>query len=233
MKILGIETSGKICGLALSENERILVEYNLSLGLKHSELLLPLIEQSLNIVHWQIENLDGIAVDKGPGSFTGIRIGLSAARTLAQLLNIPLVGIVSLDALAENISPSQFLLLPLIDALGGMVYATLYQYEKRKWQRLLPYQVTSIDALSNYLITHLKTRERPILFVGEGALIYQKKIKNIFKQFAYFAEDNLFPHAASVARLGKEKLRKKRVKDFSRVLPFYLRRSYAEEQWKP
>jgi len=228
MKMLGIETSGKICGLALSENERILVEYNLNLGLKHSELLLPLIEQALNTLHWQIENLDGIAVDIGPGSFTGIRIGLSVARTLAQLLNIPLAGIVSLDALAENIPPCQFLLLPLVDALGGMVYTTLYQYKKEKWQRLLPYRLTNIDTLLNLY----KTREKPILFIGEGALVYKKKIKNRFKR-AYFAEDNFFPHALSIARLGREKLREKKGGNFSQVLPFYLRRSYAEEQWSP
>jgi len=154
---------------------------------------------------------------------------LSAARTLAQLLNIPLVGIVSLDALAENIPPSHFLLLPLADALGGMVYTTLYQYKKGKWQRLLPYQLTNIDTLLNLY----KTREKPILFIGEGALIYRKKIKNRFKQFAYFAEDNFFPQAASIARLGREKMRKKKGKNFSQVLPFYLRRSYAEERWSP
>ncbi|HCJ67064.1 MAG TPA: tRNA (adenosine(37)-N6)-threonylcarbamoyltransferase complex dimerization subunit type 1 TsaB, partial [Elusimicrobia bacterium] len=153
MKILAIETSSKICSAALLEDEEIRAEYNLNLGLRHSEFLFPLIENVLKDSEWQVRDLEGIAVDEGPGSFTGIRIGLASARTLAQLLNIPLVGIVSLDVLTENISPNDSLVSPIIDALSGEVYTSLYQCKKNKWQRLVPYQICEINSWLDNLIT--------------------------------------------------------------------------------
>jgi len=229
MKILAIETTSKICSVALMENEEIRAEYNLNLGLCHSEFLFSLIERVLNDSGWQLNVLQGIVVDKGPGSFTGIRIGLISARTLAQLLNIPLVGVVSLDVLVKNIPPTNFLVSPLIDALGGEIYTSLYQYKRNRWRRLVPCQVCEIEFWLNYLLDLKKT----IFFIGEATLIYHKKIKAKFKNIYIppSSTDNFYPLARNVALLGREKLLQKK-NSFSSVLPLYLRRSYAEIQWK-
>jgi len=223
MKILGIETSGKIFSLALLEDEQVLVEYNLNLGLKHSELLFPLLNQALDATGWQISDLQGIAVDRGPGSFTGIRIGITTARSLAQVLNIPLVGVVSLDGLTYEIPQNTFFVCPLIDALGSEVYTTFYHYQGG-WHRLAPYQLAKIDTWLNQLITY----QKPFLFIGNATIVYQSKIKNILKNFAFISENNLYPRASSIALLGKEKLLRSERKNYTQVLPLYLRRSYAE-----
>jgi len=225
MKILALETSGKICSVALLENEEVRSEYNLNLGLRHSEFLFPLIDRILKESGWQLNDLEGIAVDKGPGSFTGIRIGLISARTLAQLLNIPLVGVISLDVLVDNISPSNCLVSPIINALGEEVYTSLYQFRRGKWQRLVTHQIVEIDSWLNHLLTFKKT----IFFIGDATLIYEKKIKTKFRNYSvsFSSLDNLYPLARNVGHLGRKKLL--RGKDnFQAVLPLYLRRSYAE-----
>jgi tRNA threonylcarbamoyladenosine biosynthesis protein TsaB len=167
--------------------------------------------------------LEGIAVDEGPGSFTGIRIGLASARTLAQLLNIPLVGIVSLDVLTENISPNDSLVSPIIDALSGEVYTSLYQCKKNKWQRLVPYQICEINSWLDNLITFKKR----ILFIGDATLIYDKKIKTKLGNSNTSFCDNLYPLARNVGHLGREKILRRR-DNYQSVLPLYLRPSYAE-----
>lgn len=233
MKILAIETSSKICSVALLEDEEVHAECNLNLGLRHSEFLFSLIDQVLKNSRGQLEDLEGIAVDRGPGSFTGIRIGLTAARTLAQLLNIPLIGVVSLDVLTKNIPASNFLVSPVIDALGGEVYTSLYEYKKNKWQRLVPYQLCEIESWLNRLLTfEVTTVQKRIFFIGDATLTYHKKIKAKFTDSFVSSPDNLYPLARNVGYLGREKLLSKKngfqkVITFS-VLPLYLRRSYAE-----
>lgn len=224
MRIIGLETSGKTCGVALLEDGEIRSEYNLNLGLRHSDFVFHLIERVLRDAHWQLENIEGIAVDKGPGSFTGIRIGLTVVRTLGQILKIPLAGVTSLDVLVENVPPSNFLLSPFIDALGGEIYTSLYQWEKDKWQRLAPYQVEKADSWINHLLTFNK----PVLFVGETAIIHKKKIKIEPGSLTNFFERGAFLSARNVAFLGQKQLIRSQGVNFDRLLPFYIRRSYAE-----
>ena len=126
MVILGIETCTKTCGVALTDGRKVRDEISLRLGLYHSEKLVPLVDEILRRNGMAIQDIDGIAVSIGPGSFTGIRVGVSTARGLGQSLNIPLVGIPSLDALALGIGTSGKLVCPMIDALRREIYTALY-----------------------------------------------------------------------------------------------------------
>ncbi len=223
MKILAVETSSRICSVALLEDEIVRAEYNLNLGLQHSEFLLPMVERILKDSGWGFDQLEGIAVDKGPGSFTGIRIGLTAARTLAQLLDIPLAGVVSLDILAESITPDDFVVSPIINALSGEVFTALYQGEKNRWHRSVPWQICGIDSW----LDRLSASRRRILFIGDATLVYEKKIKTKFGHGCISLRDNLYPQARNAGYLGRKVLLRRKG-NFQSVLPLYLRRSYAE-----
>jgi len=225
MVILGIETSTKTCSIALIDGERIRDEISLHLGLSHSEKLIPLIDEILKRNTKAIKDIDGIAVSIGPGSFTGIRVGVSTARGFAQSLNIPLVGIPSLDALAFGVGTSGEVVCPMIDALRREIYTALYAGRKR----LTPHQLIGIE---NWL-ERLKEKRETILFLGEAVDIYENLIKDFLKKKAKIVKkEKRYASAAKVAELGWEKLVSGEGKKYDEVFPLYIRRPEAEVKWE-
>jgi tRNA threonylcarbamoyladenosine biosynthesis protein TsaB len=225
MVILGIETSTKTCSIALTDGEKIRDEISLHLGLSHSEKLIPLIDEILKRNGKAIEDIDGIAVSIGPGSFTGIRVGVSTARGLAQSLNIPLVGIPSLDALAFGVGTSGEVVCPMIDALRREIYSALYEGRKR----LTRHQLIGIE---NWL-ERLKEKRETILFLGEAVDIYENLIKDFLKKKARIVKkEKRYASAAKVAELGREKLGSGEGKKYDEVFPLYIRRPEAEVKWE-
>lgn len=231
--ILGIETALGICGVSLVSQNQILAEYNLEVKLKHSDLLFPLIEKVVNQTNLKLKNLSAIAVSIGPGSFTGIRMGVTVARTLGQCLEIPLVGVVTLNVLVENLKSwtifqdPEYRVCPLIDALGNKVFTALYKFRKESL-RLTPYQMLNIDDLFRSL-----KRFKKIIFLGNGAILYQRLIKKGLPHQAVFISPDLsFPKASSVACLGIKEFRKNKAKNFEDIFPFYLKEPEAKIRWK-
>jgi tRNA threonylcarbamoyladenosine biosynthesis protein TsaB len=225
MVILGIETSTKTCSIALTDGEKIRDEISLHLGLSHSEKLIPLIDEILKRNGKAIKDIDGIAVSIGPGSFTGIRVGVSTARGLAQSLNIPLVGIPSLDALAFGVGTSGEVVCPMIDALRREIYSALYEGRKR----LTRHQLIGIE---NWL-ERLKEKRETILFLGEAVDIYENLIKDFLKKKARIVKkEKRYASAAKVAELGREKLVSGEGKKYDEVFPLYIRRPEAEVKWE-
>ena len=225
MRILGIETTSKTCSAALVENSRVIKEISLREGLIHSEKLIPIIDKALNSTDWRVGDLDGIVVSSGPGSFTGIRIGVSAARALAQGLEIPLVGVISLDALAHGIVFNGGFICPLVDALRSEVYTSLY----RKGKRIMPHRLVRIKDW----IELIKKRDGKILFLGEACDIYEDRIKESLGDKAEVMEKPLrYASATMVALLGEKRLSRRGSKSYKNVLPKYIRRAEAEVKWK-
>jgi len=223
--ILGIETSTKTCGVALTDGGKVRDEISLRLGLYHSEKLIPLIDEILRRNGMAIQDIDGIAVSVGPGSFTGIRVGVSTARGLGQSLNIPLVGICSLDALAFGIGTLGELVCPMIDALRREIYTALY----RRGKRLTSHQLIGIE---NWL-ERLKDENETILFLGEPVDIHQSLIKDFLKKKAEIVEkEKRYASAARVAELGLEKFSAGEGKKYDEIFPLYLRRPEAEVKWE-
>jgi len=225
MIILGIETSTKTCSVALIDGKKLGDEISLHLGLSHSERVIPLLDEILKRNGMAIKDIDGIAVSIGPGSFTGIRVGVSTARGLAQSLNIPLVGIPSLDGLAFGMETSGELVCPIIDALRREIYTALYDGRKR----LTPYQLIGIEDW----LKILKDKEETILFLGEAVDLYENLIKNFLKKKAKIVKkERRYVSAARVAQLGLEKLVSGEGKKYDQVFPLYIRRAEAEVKWE-
>lgn len=221
MKILGIETSTQAGSIAFTDGDRVLGELSLNLGPVHSEKLIPMIDWLLGEVGGEKREIEGIAVSVGPGSFTGLRVGLSTAKGLAFSLKIPLVGISSLETLAMNIF-TNFSICSIIDARKKEVFAAFFKLSDGGIVR------TSGDVLISPQGLCEMIRERTV-FIGDGAVLYRDLLMKILGELALFCPLNLnFPRASNSALIGARKLREGCRDDLSTLAPRYLRRAEAE-----
>ena len=183
MKVLAIDTTAVTAAAALVEDGRILGTYQQNGTLTHSETMLNMVENLLANAHVTADALDLLAVSAGPGSFTGVRIGVSIIKGLAFGKNIPCVPVSTLDALAENLRPMaaalghDFYVCPVMDARRSQVYCALFLYETDADGNTVRTRVWEDDMLSAAeLSERLEKLELPVLFVGEGCRVTQKEI---------------------------------------------------------
>ena len=171
MKILALETSAKAVSVAVSENGRILAAGYQDTGLTHSRTLMPIVEHILKNTDLKLSDMDAIAVAVGPGSFTGIRIGVSAAKGLAFSVDKPAVGVSTLAAMARNVAFSDGLIVCAMDARRSQVYNANFSAENGVLTRLTPDRAVSLDELAE----EIRNDPRPITLVGDGAhLVYAR-----------------------------------------------------------
>ena len=227
MRILGIDTSTPCGSVGLIEDAWVISEYLLNSPVTHSERLLAAVEFILKESRCALQDLDGWAISLGPGSFTGLRIGLSTVKGLAFATGKPVAGIPTLDILAAQIAPTPYLICPILDARKKEVYAAFYRYDDGNCPRLLtPYQAIKPEDLVK------KVKERTI-FAGDGVRTYGDYLRDALPSLAFLlpAPFNL-PHGSTVARLGLERLRKLEVPDLATLTPIYVRPSEAEMKWQ-
>lgn len=165
MKILALESTAKAASVALLEDGKLVGELYLNNGMTHSQTLLPMVRSLLECSGWQTEQLDVCAVAAGPGSFTGLRIGIAAAKGLAFPYGIPCAPVSTLEALAENVSDFDGTVCAVMDARCRQVYTARFRGKEGALQRLTPDEALSLEQLES----ELKACEKPILLVGDGA----------------------------------------------------------------
>lgn len=225
MKILSIETATLAGGVALMEEAGLIAEYRLHVEVRHSERLLLAIDRLLTDSGTAVADLDAIAVSIGPGSFTGLRVGLSTAKGLAMGGRKPLVTIPTLEAMAWLFPYSNALIAPMLDARRQEVYWALFDMQEGGPVRLHPDAATSPEAM----LEAIGRLDRPVLFVGEGAEKYRELLLTRRPGGTLFPPKALrFPSAAGVAELGLARLKGGEVHPPEVVTPFYLRASTAE-----
>ncbi len=228
MKVIGIDTSTS-CGSIgfINEEGDILFEYQFKAQITHSERLLKAIEYVLKETGFNLEELDGWSISLGPGSFTGLRIGISTVKGLAFATGKPVVGLSSLDILASQISPTPYLICPIIDARKGELYTSFYKYsDENILERLTPYQALKPDEL-------IKRIEEKTVFIGDGLRIYGSFLKDGLKSLALFAPFTLNnPLGTMVAKLGCEQIRNGKLLGLENFTPIYVRPSEAELKWQ-
>lgn len=213
MLILGISTSSNIASVALSKDAECIKELNINNNKTHSETLLPLINELLSETNIKLQDINLIACDNGPGSFTGIRIGISTVKAIAESLNIPVIAVSSLEGLAYNIHDSECIC-SLIDARNNQVYCGLFD--------------SNHTLIGNYMADYINTilpvinQNKDILFVGDGAVAH-KGLLNINN----FRSDNLL-HAKNINLCAFNKFSKGEILSADSILPMYLRKSQAE-----
>ena len=179
----------------------------------------------LKTLNLNSQDIDGYALAVGPGSFTGIRIGMGTVKALASAFNKPIAPISNLEALALKIKASQVrLVCPLMDAKKNEVYAALYEVTSKKMEEMVPAGVYKPDRLFTQL-----PMQRVISFIGSGVEPYQAKILDYFKAKARFSQRSFYI-AHEVGLIGYETFKAGQGKDFRQIEPLYLRKSQAEEK---
>lgn len=222
MKLLAIDTSGKFLSISLLEDKKLYLEFNRFAPNIHSQIIVKTVDLLLKELNWEINQLNKICVTTGPGSFTGIRIGITYARTLCQWLKIPVVGITTLDVLSRGVRilPSQdCLIIPIIDALNERVFVSIYDGISR--EKITDYKLDNIESV----LKILKKKKKRCVFVGDG-LLNEKiltKIKNSKLQMDIdFSE--VFPRSSVLGMLGFEK----KGMDYTKLKPFYLKSLFVK-----
>lgn len=222
MLILAIDTATKIGSVALYEDKTgIIGEINLYVKVNHSNVIMKAVDSLFDLSGYTIKDVDKIAVTTGPGSFTGIRIGVAIAKGLAYSLKKPIIGINELDVLAETGEEREGLIVPLIDARKERVYYSQYKYENRKLVRKEEYK----DGELRDILEKLKGEK--VVFIGDGAIVNQELIKEIMgEDNIVFSKVNSIPRAAMAAQMALHH----EEDNIYTLEPFYLNKSQAERE---
>jgi tRNA threonylcarbamoyladenosine biosynthesis protein TsaB len=229
MRILGIDTSTIVATVAVIEKHRLMGEIIINHEKKHSEKILPAIDCLLKSINVSIKDIEGFAVSTGPGSFTGIRIGVATVKGLAQGLDRPVYGVSTLKALAYNMPVNNFIHCPMLDAQRGEVYTGLYQWQKGQCINIMADNAKNLEDLTQIL----NKQSAPVLLSGDGVYKHAEFLKTqVDIELITAPEHLIMPRASSVAKAGLDMAQKGEAEHFKTLEPVYLRPSYAEEKRK-
>ena len=227
MLILAIDTATLVSSVAVASEDRLLAELTTETRLTHSETLMPHIKEVLEIAGVTKDKLDAIAVSIGPGSFTGLRIGLAAAKAMAYALNIPVLAVPTLEAMAARFPVHGVKVCALMDAQKGNVYRALYEWGDGAPKCLKPIEVLPFDTA----IEQCGEEISPVVLMGD--IVKKKAAKLVLPKNVQIAPPPMImPRAAETAFLGLRRLSSGDTDNLMELEPLYVRRSEAEELWE-
>ncbi len=228
MKILAVESSAVSAGAALSEDGKLLGEFYLNVGLTHSCTLMPMIESLLRYADVSVRDVDLFAVSNGPGSFTGVRIGVATVKGLAQPLGKPCVGISTLLAMAYNLRATDALICCAMDARCRQVYTALFESKNGRIVRLTEDDALSLDALCD----RLRAYDRKIIFIGDGASLCCEAFRGVLPDAELAPQTLRYQRASSVAEAAWVQGAERIGVSADELTVSYLRLSQAERERK-
>ncbi len=222
MKILGVDTSTPIGSVALIDSDQLIAEHTLNVVQAHSSRLMPAIDNVLKWGNITVDDLDGCAVGIGPGSFTGVRIGVATIKSICYAVDKPIVGVSTLEAIAYNLRCSPGVICPLLDARRSEIYGAIFE-GGTKWQRLNEDICLPIDAFLA-CIKEKNSSDRAIHFVGDGLIRYGNAVRETLGKQVHFA-DPIFnvPRGATIASLGAQRLQEDDTDSYWTLVPNYVR----------
>lgn len=225
MKILAVDTSSNVATVAVAEDNVLLGEYILNHKKTHSQKIMVMIDELLRDLELTVNDIDLFAVSNGPGSFTGLRIGVATMKALAHSVNKPIVGVSPLAAMAYNLPYAEHIIVPIMDARQNRIYTATYIWDDG-FKEITEPEATTIEECVADCGEYLDT-----IFVGDGAIIHQDYIKEKLGEHAIFAPSNAMgQRASSVAALALEMAKKGEVSDYISLKPIYLKKSQAEQE---
>ncbi len=228
MKILAADTSTNVAAAAVTEDNVLLGEYILNHKKTHSQKIMPMIDALLTDLELTVNDIDLFAVSNGPGSFTGLRIGVAAMKGLAHSVNKPIAGVSPLAAMAYNLPYAEHIIVPVMDARQNRIYTASYIWDEDGFKELTEPEATTIEECIADCGEYLDT-----IFVGDGAVIHKDYIREKLGGRAIFAPSNaLEPRASSVAALAYEMAKKDETSDYLSLKPVYLKKSQAEQEFE-
>lgn len=229
MRILAVETSSSVAAAAVMDKGTLLGEYILNHKKTHSQKLMPMIRELLDSLELKPGDIDLFAVSSGPGSFTGLRIGITTVKAIAYAVQKPVVGVPTLDALALNVPPGQSLVVPIMDARNNQVYTAVYTREKDMLTNITGYMGVPVSELADMV----KAKNRKALFLGDAVPLHREYLLDQLGENCEFAPGNLMlQKASSVAQAAYLKALNGEVENCFDLVPFYLRKSQAEREYE-
>ena len=223
MKLLALDSTARVASVALCEDGRLLGEYTINNGNTHSETLLPMVESILRFFNLTVDDIDAFAVSAGPGSFTGVRIGVSTIKGLAFGSNKPCVGVSTLEALAHNPAIRGALICPVMNARRNQVYTALFREQNGSLERLLPDSAIAISELDQILSQY----DEPVVLCGDGYDITESQLSH---PILPLAERLRHQSAFNTALCAFDAIKRGEGVTDIELTPSYLRLSQAERE---
>lgn len=218
MKLLSIDTSSDVCSVAILEDGKLIKELNITDSKTHSENLMPLVDALFKVTNLTLTDMQAIACSIGPGSFTGIRIGIGSVKAMAEVFHLPVIGVTSLETLACFNGNIQNTIVSLIDAKNNQVYCGIFDSDLHLLEDYLATEIAEV-------ISHLKKYSQ-ITFVGNGSIVHkvllEKELSNIT-----FSSNNV-QSAFALGKCAYKKWKSGKILTADTILPLYLRPSQAE-----
>jgi tRNA threonylcarbamoyladenosine biosynthesis protein TsaB len=225
--VLGIETSTPQTSVAFANEHGLIAATAVSAGRTHHETVLPAIEQITKWTGVELANVAGVAVGIGPGLFTGIRVGVEIAKSLAQTLQIPILGVPSLDILAFDVRHARRTIGAAIDARRGEVFACLYDPVPGGVARRGEFMVLSPEQLA----AELQATGEDVLLTGNGATLYRQQLEEVGGKVEFASQAGAHPQATALVELALPQFAREEHDPLFEVAPIYLRKSDAEIAW--
>ena len=226
MLILAFETSAKAASVALMENGKFLGESYQNTGLTHSQTLMVMAEDLLKTAGLTAQDVEAVAVAAGPGSFTGVRIGVAAAKGFAWGKELPCCGVSTLEAMAVNLGAWNGYVVPVMDARRSQVYTATFLAQEGRLTRICEDRAISLQELGE----ELKEVTQPVFLVGDGAGLCYRTLQEMVKQLVLPPEHRMHQRAAGVAIVAAQKIAAGETCDAAALEPNYLRLSQAERE---
>lgn len=227
MRILALDSSGLVASVAVVEEQNLIGEYTIHHKKTHSQTLLPMLDEVVNMIELDMQTIDAIAVAAGPGSFTGLRIGSATAKGLGMAMDKPIVEVPTVEALAYNLAYTDKLICPIMDARRNQVYTGIYQWQDNAFTIVEDQMAVGIDELLDKLVQH----GGEVLFLGDGVPVFERVITDTLGDKAFFAPAHMMrQRAGAVGARALEYVKEGKVVPAKEHKPDYLRLSQAERE---
>lgn len=223
MKILSLDSSSVTASVAVTQDGKVLSEKFINNGLTHSQTLMPMVEATLNDSGVSVKDIDLFAITNGPGSFTGVRIGIASVKGMADALKKKCVAISTLEAIAEPLKNDDVIACSVMDARCNQVYTALFNLGNR----LCEDKAVLIDELGE----ELKQYDKKVVFIGDGSVLCYEKLHEIIQNCEVAYEKIRYVHGSSVGFVAEDKIKNgEEPTDSANLVPFYLRLPQAERE---
>lgn len=227
MKILALDSSGMVASVAILEDDNLIAEYTMNYKKTHSQTLLPMVDEIVKMTETTLDTFDAIAVAKGPGSFTGLRIGAATAKGLAMAIDKPIIGIPTVEGLAANLYGVDALICPLMDARRNQVYTGIYRFDGYSMITVKDQVAIGIDEI----VDALNQIEKDVIFLGDGVDVYREYIQeHASVQYSFAPAHMSKQRAGALAYRAKAYYEAGKFEDADSFEPEYLRVSQAERE---
>jgi len=214
VKILGIDTTTKLLSLGIYDDGKV-YEYTLEVGRRLSSLLSVTIKRALDTLGWRVEDIDYFSCGLGPGSFTGIRVGLATIKAMSWAVKSPVIGISTLDILASDVRVTDASIVPIIDAKRNLFYCSVYENKNGHLKRIKPYMLLNEEELFRKI-------KGDAVLLGDAIGLYREKILMNIKRATILERDYWYPKAHNIIMLALERLKDNKFKHSFDIKPIYL-----------